>query len=672
MAQTARMVLSESLRRVEAEIAAGHPDLALVRCQELQTLYPRALAVHRVLGEIYLSLRKPREALGALDRALGGDPEDARACCARAIVHQMHGDSLAALAWYRRACDIRPDDAVLRSTYAELAAPLGQPSYRPTPVGLARLYLRSGLYTHAIREWEMLSAEYPDLLEAQVGLAETLWRAQRLDAAAERSRRILANAPSCVKAMLLLAAMAHDGNNTPEAQRLIQRVAEYDPDQRIAQALFADRLAAGDLALRTLVLGDDRPPVSYPLRTGQLNDSAGRRNLSRPLVRPLTGQLGEGAPPNRSATGSLTPQSRPQPLTAMPGRVSALPPEFHSIFSEAENMIWQPEDEERGAPPPAASPPTASPPTASPSGDHAPQSQPLVPPAIAEQGANMDETEVRQAVNWVHWLQAQGAHVHAGAQMPRPPRVEAPNAPRTPAGATGPLPPPTPEALRSMFAELAPEGIASGRGVVEADVISAANERVSSPDSPAIEDEPTVLWSNGGAPSAGWAPEPGQVDDWASAETTSATPGPASRPDATLEAMQRQYAASGFEDFEPHPGALAELSGERAPTNRPQPAAPPAEPLPAPDDYAGRLERARRLRAEGRTDEALTEYRAVLKNAPQLLDTILDELRETIAATPEHPEVHRLLGDARIRQGDYLGALESYNRAVALTPASDY
>ncbi len=195
MAQPARTLLSESLRRVEAEIAAGHPDLALARCQELQTLYPRALAVHRVLGEIYLAQRKPREALGALDRALGGDPEDARACCARAIVHQMHGDSLAALAWYRRACDIRPDDTVLRSTYAELASHLNQPPYRPTPVGLARLYLRGGLYVHAVREWEMLATEYPDLLEAQVGLAETLWRAQQPQQATDRCRRILANAP---------------------------------------------------------------------------------------------------------------------------------------------------------------------------------------------------------------------------------------------------------------------------------------------------------------------------------------------------------------------------------------------------------------------------------------------------------------------------------------------
>ncbi|HEX6122899.1 MAG TPA: DUF6584 family protein, partial [Ktedonobacterales bacterium] len=605
MAQTARMALSESLRRVEAEIAAGHPDLALVRCQELQTLYPRALAVHRVLGEIYLSLRKPREALGALDRALGGDPEDARACCARAIVHQMHGDSLAALAWYRRACDIRPDDTVLRATYAELAAPLGQPPYRPTPVGLARLYLRGGLYPHAIREWEMLSAEYPDLLEAQVGLAETLWRAQRLEATTERCKRILANAPSCVKAMLLLAVMAHDANNHAEAQRLIQRAAEYDPDQRIAQALFADRLAAGDLALRTLILGDDRPPVSYPLRTGQLNDSTARRNLSRPLARPQTGQL--GAAPARDGNGTLSPPARPQPLTAMPARPSGLPPEFHSIFSEAENMIWEPEENERGAPAPTPAAPMASPP--SPPGDHAPQSQPLVPPAIAAQGANMDETEVRQAVNWVHWLQAQGARVHAGAQMPRPPRVEAPNAPHAPA--TGPLPPPTPEALRSMFAELAPEGSASGHGVVEADVISSASERPApAPGASGVDawagsgqDVAQPSWSRpfdqeaaSGTGEAAGASSP----VWAEGGVPAA--GPASQPDTTLEALQRQYATSGFEEFEPRPGALAELADEHARTDQP---ARPEEPLPAPDDYAGRLERARRLRAEGRTDEAL-------------------------------------------------------------------
>src|SRR5262245_30351809 len=98
--------LSERLRAVESEIAAGRPDHALEICQQIATQFPRALAVQRVLGEVYLALHKPREALGALDRALDGNPEDARACCARAIVHQIHGNAAGALELYRRACDI--------------------------------------------------------------------------------------------------------------------------------------------------------------------------------------------------------------------------------------------------------------------------------------------------------------------------------------------------------------------------------------------------------------------------------------------------------------------------------------------------------------------------------------------------------------------------------------
>src|SRR5258708_11593540 len=167
--------LRDGIQAAEADIATGHPEAALDRCQQLQASFPRALIIQRVLGEVYLAQRKPREALAALERALEGDPEDARACCARALVHQIHGDSSAALAWYRRACDIRPEDAMLRDAYRELAAHLQQPPYRPTTFGLARLYIRGALFTHAEREWQTILAEQPDRLDAQVGLAATPW-----------------------------------------------------------------------------------------------------------------------------------------------------------------------------------------------------------------------------------------------------------------------------------------------------------------------------------------------------------------------------------------------------------------------------------------------------------------------------------------------------------------
>ena len=50
MGQPGQTSLSERLRSIEAEIAAGHAESALTRCQEIFAQYPRALAVQRVLG----------------------------------------------------------------------------------------------------------------------------------------------------------------------------------------------------------------------------------------------------------------------------------------------------------------------------------------------------------------------------------------------------------------------------------------------------------------------------------------------------------------------------------------------------------------------------------------------------------------------------------------------
>ncbi|MFI5273684.1 MAG: tetratricopeptide repeat protein, partial [Ktedonobacterales bacterium] len=318
--------LSEGLRAVEAAIAAGQAEHALELCQQLQTRYPRSLHVQRVLGEAYLALRKPREALGALDRAIAGNPEDARAYCARAIVQQIQGDPSAALLWYRRACDLTPDDRVLRSAYGELAHHLGQPPYSPTRAGLARLYLRGDLFEHAIREWEGLLAEQPDLLEAQLGLAESLWRAGRAAAAGERCQRILANVPSCVKALLILAAVEHDAGNDDDAEPLIRRAAELDPEARIGQILFADRFASGDAALRALLAGEPR--------------------VARTSGVPARGPSGRDAVRSQPVRRSGSPAA-PAP------RQSVLPADFHTIFAETEYMLWGREDEDATAAMPA-------------------------------------------------------------------------------------------------------------------------------------------------------------------------------------------------------------------------------------------------------------------------------------------------------------------------------
>ncbi len=412
------MGLSDNLRNIEAEIAAGHPEQALTLCLELQTRYPRALAVQRVLGEAYLALRKPREALGALDRALAGNPEDARACCARAIVQQIHGDAASALKWYRRACDITPDDQVLRGAYRELASSQDQPAYHPTRIGLARLYLRGDLFSHALREWESLLAEEPDSLEVQVGLAETLWKAQRLQPAIERCERILINAPSCVKAILILAVIEHDAGHDEIAERLVGRTADLDPDCRIGQILCADRLAAGDTALHALLMRQEIPTSS--LSPEEVNAPAGARVriASEPLPEP---SVLRNSPVKSQPIGSTDPLPEP-PVPGQQQRGSGLPANFRNIFAETEYMLWGKESDDIGEISRASQMATGNMPGSPGSVDQFARSNVFVPPVLRDQGANFDETEARTSINFVNWLQAQGALQQDGVPaLPRAP-----------------------------------------------------------------------------------------------------------------------------------------------------------------------------------------------------------------------------------------------------------
>ncbi|HET9111502.1 MAG TPA: tetratricopeptide repeat protein [Ktedonobacterales bacterium] len=817
MGQPGQTSLSERLRSIEAEIAAGQAESALGRCQEIFAHYPRALAVQRVLGEIYLALRKPREALGALDRALAGDPEDARACCARAIIHQMHGDPAAALAWYRRACDARPDDQSLRVTYREMASQLGRPAYQPSRVGLARLYMRGALFTHAIREWETLVAENSDLLEAQVGLVEALWRVGHTQEAEDWARRVLMNAPSCVKPLLIVGVITRDTNRATEAERYLQRAAELDPDHRIARALFADR-AMNDPALRTLFWGDEpiieasaqRPsygPQAATANNGGRASYGPQRQTAAPppfgapayaSVPPLTGAPSFTNLESALSRPDLTANLR-RPL-APPTQPHNLPPEFHSMFKETENMLWAPDHSDPGAAPTMAMPappgqapsPFMAPPTGPqgaappPPPMPAPQSGQLgrapfegstqfVPPAIAESQFALGDTETRRAIRFVQWLQAQGARMRSdepqrarptgsldalfggarpnspaggatGAPPPYPfggratqlpvtslpstgptgptgstsmPGSSAPlsdagappsrvsqtgaslppsSAPPSPlsaplsgalGGPSGPLPPPHPDDLRQMFAQLEEADAQSSESAFES-----AFERTPPQASGAATDEPQGAWPEALAEAFEWPSQPG-----------ASSPGPQPdgyhamrsqpRPDLTLEALEGAHSASGFQPFTLEPGALSAFGDERGdapasekaraldeffqePEQQPlAPAEPVAAPEPAaqpaisPTDYPARLAAARSLREQGSLDEALVEYGALLRNAPDLLPDVMSDLEASLDEQPEHPELHRLLSDARIRQGDYMAALESLNRSVSLTQPSD-
>jgi hypothetical protein len=306
-----------------------------------------------------------------------------------------------------------------------------------------------------------------------------------------------------------------------------------------------------------------------------------------------------------------------------------------------------------------------------------------------------------------------GSQGTAGGMEPSPPSAppSAPLSPPQPAAPSGPLtghmPPPRSEDLRQMFAELEPAAPPSqplAAASSSAPEPPEESRRASEPERPdysgfaAFADEPAPPTSAPQSAQADWPDALADAFEWPS-QPGASSPSAASHSgaDVTLEALEGAHSAEGYQPFTLEPGKLAAFSGQpsaepagekaralddffQAPEQPPLPPTPPAEleapaeperPAISPTDYPARLEQARALREAGSLDEALVEYQALLKNAPDLLPDVLSDLQASLDEQPEHPELHRLLGDARIRQGDYMAALESLNRSVSLNQNTD-
>nr|BBH88466.1 hypothetical protein KTC_32170 [Thermosporothrix sp. COM3] len=69
----------------------------------------------------------------------------------------------------------------------------------------------------------------------------------------------------------------------------------------------------------------------------------------------------------------------------------------------------------------------------------------------------------------------------------------------------------------------------------------------------------------------------------------------------------------------------------------------------------------------GEYDSAMKEYRSIIRNSPELLDEVVSNVRALLKLAPKYAPGYRVLGDAYMRQGEYLQAMEAYNKALMLT-----
>ncbi len=701
----AETMLRDMLRLAEDDIGAGRPADALTRCHHILAHYPEMLEARRVLGEAYLALRKTKEAFQAFDRVLVSDPENTLAYCGRALICQQLGDYESSLDCYYQACELSLGNRQLRLEFRRLAAQANQPDFILSRVGLARLYMRGDLLAHAIREWEQVLQGDRERVDARLGLAEALWRDGQLARAAEQCKLILAAIPSCLKALLLLGEIAYRTGTSDEASQYLEQARRLDPDGRMARELFADTLIS-DKALADFILAEPaRIPAieEHPAEAPALSAlEALQRAVQSPAnapdappessgiftSEPFAFSFLETAPTNSgpplregesleemlaalierptSPEGSTTPKrADEQKTTDQPiDRLQALLNSFSQpekqttaqsasgLFSDAgqrsstsqplasksaeaatadfaEALFWldtanRPPDE-IGAPSLAAAPDLAK---AMPNGAAQPTeaSASIAAPQTGSSDIWGDEEDTE--AGWLRWLQAQGAR---------------------PLDATDDI------EDGPFAALLRPNDQAVSQRTVLWDA----------PDPQFVQ----TFWPHDTTPQRAVRLTPGSGGSGERAartlgnetETLAGLSSVSLRP-LTLEELEHSLSVSGLTRLE---GTLAALRGEGSSEAWGQEL--PEGPVftIAEDDYPARLELAERQRKTGRLDEALGHYRAIMRGAPELIDKVIAGLLAAANETPEQAAVYRLLGDAYTRRGNYMEALEAYNRGLA-------
>jgi tetratricopeptide (TPR) repeat protein len=79
-----------------------------------------------------------------------------------------------------------------------------------------------------------------------------------------------------------------------------------------------------------------------------------------------------------------------------------------------------------------------------------------------------------------------------------------------------------------------------------------------------------------------------------------------------------------------------------------------------------RLVHGYQLQLAGAYDEAMQEYRWLIRNSPESLGEVISNVRALLKLVPKYTAGYRVLGDAYMRQGEYLQAMEAYNKALTI------
>ncbi len=87
-----------------------------------------------------------------------------------------------------------------------------------------------------------------------------------------------------------------------------------------------------------------------------------------------------------------------------------------------------------------------------------------------------------------------------------------------------------------------------------------------------------------------------------------------------------------------------------------------------PDNHFARLTLAVAYVSSQQAEQALSEYRRLIKEAPDLIPEVVERLKEMIADGEAPPRTHRVLGDAYMKLGQFDLAMAEFQRALTARP----
>ncbi|MBI3733560.1 MAG: tetratricopeptide repeat protein, partial [Chloroflexi bacterium] len=245
----ATLTLRAYVEQVESVMRDDQYDRAIALCRYGLRTFPRGVTLYSLLGQACLESNRPDDAADMFRRVLGVDPQNFVARVGLGVVADGIGAAEEAIWQLERALELEPNHPEVRQELLRLRAPKGTDAppqrIKPTRAALGYTYMRGEWFEQAAEEFRAVLEQEDgarDRFDAQVALAEALYRAGHPREAIEVSQTVLEALPNALKPTLILAALWNETGLEADANLLFERAQSLDPENTVAAQLLVGPL----------------------------------------------------------------------------------------------------------------------------------------------------------------------------------------------------------------------------------------------------------------------------------------------------------------------------------------------------------------------------------------------------------------------------------------------